>query len=439
MIEPVAEPEGGLAEAAAASELLPAPRRLRLLGYAGMIMLLASFASPTGGLIGIPVAFFLKNKLHLRAHEMAVFNLWASAPLYLGFAFGLLRDRVSPFGAGDRSHLLIFGLLSGAIYGVIAFIEPTYGLMLAGLLLVTASTLVVLSAANGLFSAIGQRHLMPGQASAVLNIASNIPLLAGFFLGGMFSDVLEGGSAGGAARMLFLAGAGLMVATALAGTLGPRSLFTAHAERRQMSLIGDIRRLVGCRDIYVPVLLLLLWNFAPSLGAALQYHLADQLHASDTQVGAFYAIFWGSYVPTFLLYGWLCQRVRLKRLLVWTTLAAIPQMAPLLLAHTPTAALIAAVPMGLMGGAVSAAYIDLAIRSCPKGLQGTMMMLVSSTAYYRALRFGDLWGTALYERKGGFEAAVIATTFVYALMLPVALCAPRRLTATTDGERVAEG
>jgi hypothetical protein len=87
-----------------------------------------------------------------------------------------------------------------------------------------------------------------------------------------------------------------------------------------------------------------------------------------------------------------------------------------------------------MGGLASAAYIDLAIRSCPKGLQGTMMILMASTAYFVALRFGDLLGTDIYDHWGGFTMTIVAATVVYALMLPVLLLAPKRITATTDGQ-----
>ena len=414
----------------------PAVQRYGLLGYAGLLMLLGGFAAPNGGLISIPILFFLKNKLHMGAHAVAVFNLWASLPLYLGFAFGLLRDRWSPFGAGDRGHLILFGLTTAVAYAVIAFLNPSYALLLAGVLVVTASIQTVISSVNGLFSAIGQENLMAGQASAVLNAANNLPLLVGFLIGGVLSSFLEGENAVGAARLLFLVGGGLMAATALLGAFGPARLFTAHARRAPTDLSADLVRLLRSWSVYPPLMLLLLWNFAPSFGTALQYHLANTLHASDAQVGAFYAIFWGLYIPAFALYGYLCQRVKLSRLLVVGTLLAIPQMLPLLMVHDATGALIAAVPMSLMGGLATAAFFDLAIRSCPPGLQATMMMLVGTTAYYLALRFGDLWGTDLYEHKGGFVATVIAATLVYALMLPVLLLVPKRLTATRDGESI---
>jgi hypothetical protein len=110
---------------------------------------------------------------------------------------------------------------------------------------------------------------------------------------------------------------------------------------------------------------------------------------------------------------------------------AVPQMVSLLFIHTPQGALLAAIPMGLLGGMGQAAFTDLAIRSCPKGLEGTMMMLLW-TMYWIAVRGGDLWGTDLYDHHGGFNTALWATIAVYAAILPVLLFVPRRITAGRD-------
>ena len=258
--------------------------------------------------------------------------------------------------------------------------------------------------------------------------------MIGYLLGGVLSQMLEGRDAPTAARLLFLTGAGLMAATAVLGGLGPRGLFTAHAGTPTTPLLQDLSRLVRHWPIYPAFMLLLLWDFAPAGGTVLKYHLANTVHASDAQVGAFYAILWAAYFPPFLLYAWLCQRVRLSRLLWWGTLAAIPQWLPILWVHTPAQALWMALPIGLMGGFVSVAYVDLAIRSAPRGLAATMMLLVVTTTFFVSERFGDLWGVDIYEHKGGFLATVIATTLVYALMVPVLFLIPRHLSATSDGQ-----
>lgn len=426
------------AEPEAPPAVLPRAQRLHILAYCGALLILFNLAAPYAGLIGIPVSFFLKNKLHLGAHQLAEFNLWIGIPLYLSFVFGFLRDRWSPFGGGDRGHLIVFGLTTAAIYTVCAFVSPTYGLLLAGLLIVTISVQFVASAANALVSEVGQRHLMTGQASTVFNVSVTLPAVAAF-LGGLLSDALESRGLVSAARILFLVAAALMAAIAALGALGPRWLFAEAGPApaaAAASPLSDIRRIAGTWAIYPPLLMLILWDFGPAIGTALQYHLADHLHASDAQVGAFYALFYGANVPSMLLYGFLCQRVRLSRMLVLSTVFAVVQMLPLLFVHSANDALAAAVAMGLLGGMASGAYVDLAMRSCPERLQGTMMMLVV-TVYWVAVRFGDLWGTDLYEHRGGFLTAIVATTAVYALILPVLLLAPRRLTGTADGQAAA--
>ena len=134
-----------------------------------------------------------------------------------------------------------------------------------------------------------------------------------------------------------------------------------------------------------------------------------------------------------MVYGFLCRHLPLKTLLFWGTIIAIPQNVPLLFIHSVTGALIAAVPIGLLGGVATGAYMDLIIRSCPRGLQGTMLMM-SSSLFFVISRFGDILGTMLYDRYGGFTVCVIAITLVYALILPILLLIPKSLIATADGQ-----
>jgi hypothetical protein len=77
---------------------LSAAVRWKIFLYLGALLLLMGFGSPHGGLIGLPISFILKNKLHLKAHELALFSLVASAPAYVAFVFGFARDTFNPFG-----------------------------------------------------------------------------------------------------------------------------------------------------------------------------------------------------------------------------------------------------------------------------------------------------------------------------------------------------
>ena len=417
--------------------VLPVAVRTRIFLYLGVLIVLLAFGSPSGGLIDIPVSFFLKNRLHLAAHETATFRLVAGLPLYLSFVFGFVRDIFNPFGMRDRGFMLLFGAATAVLYALFAFIPVSYGSLLAGLMLVTVSFLFVASAQNGLTSTLGQQHAMSGQISAAWNIFGAIPGVTALLIGGSLSNLLEQKDAGDAGRLLFLTGAAVMAATAAYALWRPKAVFdnVKSEDGGTARPADDIRRLVRHWPIYPALLIWVLWNFAPGSATPLQYYLQNTLHAADSQWGEWNAIFAASFVPTFLLFGLLCRTYALRTLLWWGTVVAVPQLVPLLFIHSIEGALIAAAPIGLMGGVATAAYFDLIIRSCPRGLQGTMMMLAGSLSIV-VIRAGDVLGTDIYDYYGGFTACVIAVTAAYALILPALFLVPKDLVATADGETV---
>lgn len=415
--------------------VLPPAVRRRILIYLGVLLVMLGFGSPGGGLIGLPISFMLKNKLHLRAHELAIFGLIAGVPSCVSFLFGFARDIWNPFGMRDRGFMMLFGGLCAAVYVLFAFIPVSYQSLLAAYLLLGMSFLFVASAQQGLTCAIGQQHVMSGQVSAAWNIFGSFPGIAALMLGGFLSDLMEGQNAAYAARLLFLVGAAIMALVALYGLWRPPSVFdNLHVERPpDAHAVDDVKRLIRHWPIYPALLIWLLWNFAPGSGTPLQYYLQDTLHAKDAQWGQWNAIFSASFVPTFLVFGALCRKFPLKALLLWGTVVAVPQMVPLLFIHSVRGALIMGVPIGLMGGVATVAYLDLMIRSSPRGLQGTLLMM-SAALYAVVQSLGNVLGTHLYDYFGGFTVCVVATTAVYALILPVLLLVPKRLIDTADGQ-----
>ncbi len=251
--------------------------------------------------------------------------------------------------------------------------------------------------------------------------------------------MLEQRNAEAAGRILFLIGAAVMAATAVYALWRPKAVFdnVRSEDAGAARPLADIKRLLRHRPIYPALLIWVLWNFAPGSATPLQYYLQNTLHAADSQWGQWNAIFAASFIPTFLLFGLLCRTLPLKTLLLWGTVVAVPQLIPLLFIHSVEGALIAAAPIGLMGGVATAAYFDLIIRSCPLGLQGTTMMLAGALSI-AVIRAGDVLGTAIYDYYGGFTACVIAVTAAYALILPALVLVPKELTATADGEILPE-
>ena len=428
---PVAIEEAAFGEPVA----LARATRWRIFLYLGSLIVLLAFASPVGGLMDVPVSFFLKNRLELSASEVATFRLLAGIPLYLSFLFGLLRDTWHPFGMRDRGHMALFSVAGAGAFALFALLPATYGTLLATMIATTAASLCVASAQSGLTAAIGRQHAMTGQVSAVWNIVASLPGVAALIVGGHVSEALERVSFDDAARALYLAGAALSLGIALFCLWRPKAVFDNLHFAPSLGLrpLADLKRLIAHRPIYPALGIWLLWNFAPGSTTPLQYFLQNTLHAGDADWGLWNAIFAIAFIPTFAIYAALCRRVPLHRLLFWGTIIAVPQFVPLLFAQTTTSALWAAVPIGLMGGISTAAYTDLIIRSAPPGLEGTMLMM-SSGLYYVSSRFGDVLGTAVYDRAQSFTLCVAMITAVYASILIVLRFVPGELTAGTDGD-----
>jgi Na+/melibiose symporter-like transporter len=373
----------------------------------------------------------LKNQLGATAEQISTFRLITAIPVFLAFAFGLVRDAWDPFGLRDRGYFLIFGPATAIIFIVMSFLPVSYGGLYVGMFLAMLLSRFVTAAYQGLMALVGQEKLMSGRLSVLWQIVSSVPYVAGGLASGYISENLG-------PKYTFLLFAGFVFCIGLLGFWKPRSVFSHAYDKLQAkgtNLAGDVKRLVGHWAIYPAVLIMFLWSFAPGSNTPLQFYLTDELGASDAAYSYFNAIFAAAFIPTFLLYGFLCKKVALKKLLWWGTIIAVPQMVPLAFIHSASLALLLAVPIGLMGGIATAAYYDLAMRSCPPGLQGTLMMLVDGV-YVLAARGGDRLGSGIYSSSPthGFLYCVIATTAVYALILPLIRLVPKELIATADGE-----
>lgn len=404
---------------------------VRIFTYFGALIFLVALASPIGYLGDISTSYMLKNQLAASASQVADFRIYTAIPVYFAFVFGFVRDRWSPLGSRDRGYLIIFGPLTAIVYVWLGWQQLTMTTLIIGMLVVMLSFRFVGAAYQALLSLIGAEKLMSGRLVTVWQIVASIPTVASAFASGWAATHLDPSST-------FYLLAAFALAIGLIGFAKPKAVFANAYNAPQAihaDLVTDLKRLFKHKAIYPAILVNFLWNFAPGASTPLQYYLSNTLHASDEIYANFNAIFAASFIPTFFLYGFLCRRVVLRKLLIWGTVVAVPQMIPLALVHSAQSAMWLAAPIGLMGGVATASYYDLAVRSCPAGLQGTLMMAVEAVVYFSA-RTSDKLGALIYDAdpEHGFLYCVITITLVYACILPVVLLVPKHIAATADGE-----
>jgi len=404
----------------------------KIFAYFAPLTLLVYLVMPHGYLLDFATSYMLKDQLHASATQVSLFRLLTAIPVYLSVVFGLTRDLWNPLGLRDRGYFLIFAPITAVVFVWLAYAQLTYTSLFVGMFLVMFFWRFVSAGQWALLALVGQEKLMSGRLSALWNIMSSVPYILGALASGWIAEHLP-------PRQTFMLMVALSLLMFLFAFWKPKAVF-AHAydvpQAKGSDLLGDIKRLLRHRAVYPAVLIMFMFQFAPGSNTPLQFYLTNQLHASDAIYTDYYAIFAVAFIPMFFLYGWLCKKLSLKALLWIGTIITVPQMIPLAMVNSANQALWLALPIGMMGGIAAGAYYDLAMRSCPPGLQGTLMMMVDGM-YLLSYRGGDLLGAQIYASSPahGFLYCALATTAVYALILPVILLIPKELIATSDGEQ----
>ena len=288
---------------------------------------------------------------------------------------------------------------------------------------------MIFAAAQALMTGVAQAHGMTGRLSVVFGFGYFVPAVLSALAGGWLVAHVS-------VRGTFLIAAGVTIVIAL------QSFWRLDAAAEFESQLGHsedgmtaLKRLLRHRPLWPAAAIFFLWNFSPGWGTPMFYHLTEQVHISSELFGTFTAMQSLFFLPTTLLYGLLCVRAPLSRLLWWGTIVAILQAPIMFLAQGPVSTIVVAVLYGLSGGFATAAYLDLIMRSCPKGLEGTAMMVAQTSTFALAGSSGNLLGSWIYS-MGGFTWAVIITALATALIVPVLRAVPPELTATRDGEPI---
>jgi MFS family permease len=396
--------------------------------YFAILNIAMGLGSPLG-IASIPISYFLKDTLHLSPVRLAIFLALVSIPVCAGFLFGFIRDRWRSPKWGDRQYLFVCALVAAAGYYWLATSTIDYYKLLSIILIIVAVYVMIYTSAQAMMAGVAQAYGMTGRLSVAFSFGYFVPLVISALAGGwLVAHVSVRGT------FLLVAGVTMAIAIQAFWRLDAATEFESSPVPYEKGFAA-ILRLIRHRPLWPAAAISFLWNFSPGWGTPMFYHLTEHVRISSELFGTFTALQSLFFLPTTLLYGYLCTRAPLSRMLWWGTIVAILQGPIMFLAMGPVSTIVVAILYGLFGGFATAAYFDLIMRSCPKGLEGTAMMLANTSMFSIAGNSGNLLGSWIYS-KGGFASAVIITTLATALIVPVLRAVPPDLIATRDGERI---
>jgi predicted MFS family arabinose efflux permease len=399
---------------AAAPTTRTEPAHLRRLAvFFAAVYAVQGLAEPKAGLATQPIFFLLKDELRLGAAETATFLAligvaWNVKPLY-----GLLSDLVPLLGSRRRSYLLgttglaalgwlTLGLLPGYPYGLTLAILGLTGLGLAFTDVLCDAVMVEEGKPRGLTG-----RFQSIQWTAIYGAS----LLAG--IGGGY---LSAHVAYGHAFLLIAVFPVLSFAASAWAVHEPRARFDRETVRTTFAALGR-----GARSgpLWRAAAFLFLWNFSPSFGVPLEYHMVDALGISKIQLGVLASLGSGGAMLGAFVFGRWATGLPLPRLL---NLAIATGVAGTLAYYGLVgwrSAVALTVSVAFISAIALLATLDLAARTIPSHAEGTFFAALMSVTNIGTT--GSEWlGGQLYDLVGlsWLIAISAATTAACWLLVP---------------------
>jgi MFS family permease len=370
-----------------------AAERRRLLVFFATVYAVQGLAEPKAGLPAQPLFFLLKDDMRLSAAETATFLAligfaWNVKPLY-----GLLSDLVPFLGYRRRSYLLLttamatlgwlaLGLLPAHPWGLTLGLLGLTGLGLAFTDVLCDAVMVEEGKARGLtarfqsvqWTAIYGASLLAGVVGGYLS--ARVPHSRTFLLVALFPALS-------------------FAASAWAVRETPTRVDRAMV-RETLAALGE-----GLRSgpLWRAATFIFLWNFSPSFGVPLEYHMVDVLGITRIQLGVLASLASGAAMLGAMVFGRYATRLPPRVLLNLAIAIGVAGT----LAYYGLVGWRSAVALTVVVGFISAvallATLDLAARSVPRRAEGTFFAALMSVNNLGTT--GAAWvGGHLYDLVG---------------------------------------
>jgi MFS family permease len=325
---------------------------------------------------------------------VAAFFAFATVPWMIKPVYGLLSDFVPLFGRRRKSYLLLTSS-TACVMGLLAGLsaEHTYwrlAILYAGMGLGLAFTDVLTDA---LMVENGKPRGLTGAFQAVQWAAITVAAILVGVLGGHLAEHRD-------LHAAFFIAAGFPLATLVMTVLfvrDPRVRVEGEAFRQTWAAI---RAGLGERSVWLVAGFVFLFNFSPSFGPAFLYYQTDILRFSQTFIGYLSSLYSAAAVVGAFIYAPLSRRMPLRRVINLAIGLSVAGTLAYLLYRGHWSAIAIEVIFGCAGMVTQLAFLDLAAKACPKGVEATFFALLMSVfnAGNQASRYV---GAELYTHLGG--------------------------------------
>lgn len=375
---------------------------------------------------GLPLRLLLKDQLHVTPSELASFFAIAALAWYLKPLAGLLCDSVPLWGSRRKSYLLLSTLLSSALWLVLGQVTHSFRWLLVLVVALNATIVVASTVLGGVMVEIGQHKGITGQLVSWKFVANN---LAGLLVGPM---------AGYLATRPFVAtswaGAAILLPLAAIGYIALRSESTSEQFNHLTDAVSQIKQVLTNRGLVLATIFIFLVGVNPGFDTPLLYHQTDSLHFTPPFLG------WLALVRSItgmfgaFLYGLLCPRFTLKKLLVTGLLLDALGSSTFIFYRSEGTALPVEAVYGLTITLVALPVFDLAARSTPKGCEAMGLALIMSL-WNIANALSDITGSWLFgERQVEFWNLVWLNAATTLCILPFVRFVPGGLMSLPQTE-----
>jgi Na+/melibiose symporter-like transporter len=162
------------------------------------------------------------------------------------------------------------------------------------------------------------------------------------------------------------------------------------------------------------------FNFSPSFGPAFLYYQTDVLKFDQQFIGLLGSLGAVGYMVGALIYAPLSRRVPLKTTVVWMIGISAVAMLVYLVYRDRTSAIIIDTSFGVIAMITQLAFLDLAAKVCPRGVEGTFFALLMSV-YNAGAQLSTNVGGRLYDWVGFTPLVFISAAVTAAALLLVPL------------------